>query len=322
MQSALTTMSARQNRNKPMNNVIPMPNAIIENGEVQSLDSIAAQVRSLLSRMEQDAWEIGRLVSVAREMCKKKDCGIEGDNPDARFGKWVSGNFPDTPQKTVHQKRIMVEKFGPDTIGREKHEAITKRIGQSSLYDLAAPKADSYREKVMNEVLRMPEPENGRPYPAKQISKIVSTEKEKATGSGVNSGAKEWILRTFGDQGWFTAEDAAERYDGEYPAHKDPKYMHDHPLAALRRKSRALKTGDLFEVEKCGSMTSELRFRYRITLASSISKTVDIEVLRKKLKPILKSMRTESKKNAATYSPGIVGQAVQDIERLLNELGT
>ena len=301
-----------------MGNVIPMAKAIIE---VQSLDSIATQVRNLLGRMEKDAWEIGRLVSVARKMCESKDCGIEGDNPKARFGTWVSENFSDTPIRNIHYMRTMVEQFGPDVIGQEKHEAITKRIGQSSLYDLAAPKADSYREDAMSEILRMPEPENGRPYPAKQISKIVNTEKEKATGSGVNSGAKEWILRTFGDQGWFTAEDAAERYDGEYSAHNDPKYMHDNPLAALRRKSRALKTGDLLEVEKCGSMTSEFGFRYRITSASSVPKIVDIEVLRKKLKPILRRMRAESKKNSATCSPPSVGIMADDIERLLNELG-
>lgn len=42
----------------------------------------------------------GELLSAAWKLCESADCGIAGDNPKARYGAWVSANFPDTYQTT------------------------------------------------------------------------------------------------------------------------------------------------------------------------------------------------------------------------------
>ena len=39
------------------------------------------------------------------------DCGVVGDTPDARYGKWVSANFSDTKIRTLYNARRLFEVF-------------------------------------------------------------------------------------------------------------------------------------------------------------------------------------------------------------------
>lgn len=100
--------------------ILPMPDrnhqllCHIETGELlaageESLNELADQARAILTRHERDAWELGRVVATARARCERKDCGIEGANPDARFGRWVSSNFEETGWQTIRQARRLDE---------------------------------------------------------------------------------------------------------------------------------------------------------------------------------------------------------------------
>jgi N6-adenosine-specific RNA methylase IME4 len=123
----------------------------LETGELlldgeESLNELADQAREILTRHERDAWELGRVVSKARLRCERKDCGIDGPNPDARFGRWVSENFSDTSQvRSLYNARRLWEVFS------ERREEVSF-IPQSGLYALAEPKCDEAREELIAEL--------------------------------------------------------------------------------------------------------------------------------------------------------------------------
>ena len=122
----------------------------VETGELltdgeESLNELADQVSALLNRQERDAWELGRLVALARLRCEDPDCGIAGPNPDARFGRWVSANFADTYQRRLYEARRLWEVFGQ----RQEEVAF---LPQSALYQLAEPKCDLVRDDLIAEL--------------------------------------------------------------------------------------------------------------------------------------------------------------------------
>jgi len=93
---------------------------------------LADQAREILTRHERDAWELGRVVATARARGERKDCGVDGPNPDARFGRWVSTNFADTQSSTLLNARRLWEVFS------DRREEVSF-IPQSGLYALAEP---------------------------------------------------------------------------------------------------------------------------------------------------------------------------------------
>lgn len=93
----------------------------VQTGEIipagqRSLAELANTINSIIGRHEKDAWEIGRAAAEARAICDDvalaKAQGIEGDNPDARYGQWVSANFADTCIRRLHEYRLQFAAFG------------------------------------------------------------------------------------------------------------------------------------------------------------------------------------------------------------------
>ena len=114
---------------------------LIPAGE-ESLPELAEKAAIILERHERDVWELGRIVASARLRCEDPACGIEGDNPNVRFGKWVSANFAETYSRRLYEARRLWEVFGQ----RQEEVAF---IPQSGLYALAEPKCDEAREGLI-----------------------------------------------------------------------------------------------------------------------------------------------------------------------------
>lgn len=114
---------------------MPWPNPDARFGRRVSANFSDTQARAILTRHERDVWDLGRIVSLAQLRCEHRDCGIEGPNPDARFGKWVSTNFGDTQTQRLYEARRLWEVFG------ERREEMAF-VPLSGLYALAEPKCD------------------------------------------------------------------------------------------------------------------------------------------------------------------------------------
>ncbi len=82
-----------------------------------------------------------RIVAKARLWCEDSACGIKGENPNIRLGRWVSLNFNETSGQLLRQARRLWEVFGQ----RQDEVAF---IPQSGLYALAEPKCDETREDL------------------------------------------------------------------------------------------------------------------------------------------------------------------------------
>ena len=117
---------------------------LLTDGE-ESLNELADQVSALLDRQVRDAWELGRLVALARLRCEDKDCGIAGRNPNERFGKWVCTNFMQTNRNSILNARRLWEVFGD-------RQAEVSFLPQSALYQLAEPKCDLVRDDLIAEL--------------------------------------------------------------------------------------------------------------------------------------------------------------------------
>lgn len=166
-----------------------------------SLPELADQARKILDRHERDTWELGRLVACARARCEEKDCGVEGDNPDARFGKWVSENFSDTSHvRSLYNARRLWEVFS------DRREEVSF-IPQSGLYALAEPKCDEAREQILTTLKEE--------VAAKGRERVKVSEVEDAIKSMV--GHNHRALGT-GENEWYTPHDyllaAREVMDG------------------------------------------------------------------------------------------------------------
>jgi hypothetical protein len=109
----------------------------VDDQSYTSLEQIAAEIIAAenghrLNRIEFSLGQGARL-SAARHLCESAECGVEGPNPDARFGFWLEENFADTYSntRTLYNYRALFENFGhlsPDTI---------RLIGVSNCYRLA-----------------------------------------------------------------------------------------------------------------------------------------------------------------------------------------
>lgn len=123
----------------------------VETGELipageESLTELAVRANELLGRVERDTWELGRVVAAARLRCERPDCGVEGPNPDARFGRWCVENFNTQESRfTIRNARRLWSVFG------ERQEDV-KFLPQSALYLLAEPKCDDVRDDLIAEL--------------------------------------------------------------------------------------------------------------------------------------------------------------------------
>lgn len=98
------------------------------------LAAIASEIRIEMKRTVESVIKIGKLLLTAKELTTDVNCGIEGPNPDARFGKWVSANFADTlPHRTLANLLNVARVYG------DRDPADLENIGLSILYELAAP---------------------------------------------------------------------------------------------------------------------------------------------------------------------------------------
>lgn len=120
---------------------------IVRAGQM-SLQEIANEVNDLVGGMERDVWEIGRLCSMASARCEDPDCGVDGPNPNVRFGRWVGENFSSTLHRTLLNYRRMHEVFGAR---RDEVDYLP----QSALYMLAEPKVDEYREEILQDLAQL-----------------------------------------------------------------------------------------------------------------------------------------------------------------------
>lgn len=78
------------------------------------------------------ALQAGAILSAVRAICESPACGIKGDNPDARFGRWVADIMSDTMNtRTAHRYRTLYEAFGHLSVGE------VNLIGLTNGYTLA-----------------------------------------------------------------------------------------------------------------------------------------------------------------------------------------
>ena len=90
-----------------------------------TLNECEAGITSELTSMSKSRWTIGMWLSRGRALCELPDCGIEGKNPDHRFGNWVSANFADIKSRTALDYRNVHECFGDK---RDKLEKVNAAI--------------------------------------------------------------------------------------------------------------------------------------------------------------------------------------------------
>lgn len=76
---------------------------LAEAGISQPVSSRCEKVAAI--QEEKNNWRKGELLSIGRALCDSPDCGIEGDNPNERFGAWVSVNFTATPHQSLYNFR-------------------------------------------------------------------------------------------------------------------------------------------------------------------------------------------------------------------------
>ena len=72
-------------------------------------------------------WTIARaLTAKARLRCEDPACGIKGENPNIRFGRWVRTNFMQTHRNTMLNARRLWEVFGQR---QDEVASISPRVG-------------------------------------------------------------------------------------------------------------------------------------------------------------------------------------------------
>ncbi|WP_134681939.1 hypothetical protein [Paracoccus ravus] len=123
-----------------MNNVIRRPKG-------KDLTELAGMLREATGVHAQEriryALQAGAILSAGRAICESPDCGIKGDNPDARFGRWVSDIMSDTLNtKAAHRYRTLYEAFGHLSI------AEVARIGLTNGYSLALAPEETRAEVI------------------------------------------------------------------------------------------------------------------------------------------------------------------------------
>lgn len=72
----------------------------ILNTTASRLEEIPVEIKFRLKRTVEDVIAVGKLLLEAKSLTADPECGVEGDNPDARFGRWVCKNFLHTEVPT------------------------------------------------------------------------------------------------------------------------------------------------------------------------------------------------------------------------------
>jgi hypothetical protein len=128
------------------------------------LDNLAVEIKAEIKRTIRSVIRIGKMLLEAKAITADPKCGIEGDNPDARFGKWVSSKFEDTPKVKVTFWNFM----NVARVYGDRDPAELDKLGLSVLYELTAPKTPaSVREAVEEAVKR------GETFTVKEIQAII-----------------------------------------------------------------------------------------------------------------------------------------------------
>ena len=95
-------------------------------------------------------WTIARaLTAKARLRCEDPACGIKGENPNIRFGRWVRTNFMQTHRNTMLNARRLWEVFGQR---QDEVASISPRVGTlaaRSIVDWLL--ADEGRDRAVSE---------------------------------------------------------------------------------------------------------------------------------------------------------------------------
>jgi hypothetical protein len=91
--------------------------ARVESGELSAhAAAVEAGIRKPMRSIPVDTPDaaIRALLRVkARLRCEDPDCGIKGENPNIRFGRWVSTNFGETKRsQRIYEARRLWEVFG------------------------------------------------------------------------------------------------------------------------------------------------------------------------------------------------------------------
>ncbi|MFH5772693.1 hypothetical protein ACHFJ0_00500 [Paracoccus sp. NGMCC 1.201697] len=122
-----------------MSEIIPHPAGL-------SLVELSEALRDLTGRHAEErvrfALTVGSILSAGRALCESPDCGIAGDNPNVRFGKWVAETVSETPMaelemRTARNYMALSRAFGHLPV------TVVMRIGLAHGYKLAAADADS-----------------------------------------------------------------------------------------------------------------------------------------------------------------------------------
>ncbi|HWL56954.1 MAG TPA: hypothetical protein VNQ78_09815 [Paracoccus sp. (in: a-proteobacteria)] len=92
-------------------------NEFILRPEGQSLSELAEALRAVTARHAEQrirfALEVGAILSAGRALCESADCGIEGGNPNIRFGKWLSDTVSESINiRMAHRYRALFDAFG------------------------------------------------------------------------------------------------------------------------------------------------------------------------------------------------------------------
>ena len=69
-----------------------------------------------------------RIVAKARLRCEDPDCGIKGENPNIRFGKWVPKTLGNKPANRCVMPAASGRSLASDTSSLHRPCAITPRV--------------------------------------------------------------------------------------------------------------------------------------------------------------------------------------------------
>jgi hypothetical protein len=118
------------------------------------LDTLAVEIKAEIKRTVESAIRIGKMLLQAKEITVDVKCGIEGANPNMRFGKWVAENF----SGTFGNDRTPLNFMNVARVYGDRDPAELDKIGLSVLYELSAPKvtknAVTVREAVEEAIKR------------------------------------------------------------------------------------------------------------------------------------------------------------------------
>jgi N6-adenosine-specific RNA methylase IME4 len=191
---------------------------VILRGE-ETLDTLASEAREVLSRMERDHWELGRICWQARQLCEDRkaaeEAGLDGSvNPNRRFGQWLSVNFTESSTRTLIDARRLWQVFG------DRQEEV-EHVPVSALYKLAAPKIEEdTREKILSSL--------GEKPTIKDVTSALKRERITEVASAAETSTPKGLYHVI-------VMDPPWRYDGGEMAHDDEGFrgVVDYPTLSV-----------------------------------------------------------------------------------------